>query len=96
MTVPPEPPDRTALYWPEDRYQFAWLAIRDDSAAAEIALPDGRWFRPNSAEDPVTWEQLCYLLAEEERALSTAIRMVDGDRFVVSWSADDPAEGTDG
>jgi hypothetical protein len=47
----PEPPDGTALYWPETQTTFAAMFVRDDAAAQALGHPDAHWFTPNDDDE---------------------------------------------
>lgn len=87
--IPAEPPDGTALYWPETAEEYARLMVRDDAAARATDLgPDhARWWAPNSFDIPLTWQQVCEVLSRSGAArqfgatpLASAIRLTAAER----------------
>lgn len=82
-TIPDEPADRTAIYWPEGTNTWARVLIRDDFAASALRrsehpdLPlDATWFMPNATlerdQTPGSWAEVVATF-DEDWNLGTAI-----------------------
>lgn len=71
--LPPEPPNLTALFWPEA--ESGNLAIRYDTDAP-AREPERRWYQPNnSSMRALTWPEMVEWLAVCERPIDKAIRL---------------------
>jgi hypothetical protein len=74
-TIPPEPADRTALYWPETADEIGTLLVlRDDKAAAAfVDEPTVHWHSPNTTDPWLTWPQVLEILDELDLDLADAL-----------------------
>jgi hypothetical protein len=72
-TLPPEPADGTALYWPGDDHTLPALIIRDDNGALGGLSAEARWMAPNSADPWLTWAEALTVMAEQDCVLDQAV-----------------------
>lgn len=78
-----EPPNGTALYWPESHDLYCRLVIRDDRAAAALGSPTEHWFAPNSDGPAITWDDLCTKVIDRTTRLEDAIGLTPGRGLVI-------------